>query len=184
MAVQRGNGGAAGEWRCSESWSFALVGLAELAGLWHDRSMRIGEFELRDPVPELRRPIAIAMLRPWIRRGKGRDAVAQHTPAALGRAGAGQACRAWQVLRLHEVSAADAHGQRSAGLHDSEHDHPLRARRRRRTATTCSCTYGSRTLSARYTAARSRTCCRTSTYGSTAGSAGCTIRCRTRGRCW
>ena len=32
--------------------------------------MRIGEFELRDPVPELRRPIAIAMLRPWIDVGR------------------------------------------------------------------------------------------------------------------
>ena len=32
--------------------------------------MRIGEFELRDPLPELNRPIAIAMLRPWIDVGK------------------------------------------------------------------------------------------------------------------
>ena len=32
--------------------------------------MRIGEFEFKDPVPELNRPIAIAMLRPWIDVGK------------------------------------------------------------------------------------------------------------------
>ena len=32
--------------------------------------MRIGEFELRDPVPELNRPIAVAMLRPWIDVGR------------------------------------------------------------------------------------------------------------------
>ncbi len=32
--------------------------------------MRIGEFDLRDPVPELSRPIAIAMLRPWIDVGR------------------------------------------------------------------------------------------------------------------
>ena len=32
--------------------------------------MRIGEFELKDPLPELNRPIAIAMLRPWIDVGR------------------------------------------------------------------------------------------------------------------
>ena len=32
--------------------------------------MRIGEFELREPLPELNRPIAIAMLRPWIDVGR------------------------------------------------------------------------------------------------------------------
>ena len=32
--------------------------------------MRIGEFELTDPVPELYRPVAIAMLRPWIDVGR------------------------------------------------------------------------------------------------------------------
>ncbi len=32
--------------------------------------MRIGEFELADPLPELNRPIAIAMLRPWIDVGR------------------------------------------------------------------------------------------------------------------
>ena len=32
--------------------------------------MRISEFELRDPVPELNRPIAVAMLRPWIDVGR------------------------------------------------------------------------------------------------------------------
>ncbi len=32
--------------------------------------MRLGEFELIDPVPELDRPIAIAMLRPWIDVGR------------------------------------------------------------------------------------------------------------------
>ncbi len=32
--------------------------------------MRIGEFELNDPVPELHRPVAIAMLRPWIDVGR------------------------------------------------------------------------------------------------------------------
>ena len=32
--------------------------------------MRIGEFELTDPVPELHRPVAIAMLRPWIDVGR------------------------------------------------------------------------------------------------------------------
>ncbi len=32
--------------------------------------MKIGEFELKDPVPELERPIAIAMLRPWIDVGR------------------------------------------------------------------------------------------------------------------
>ncbi len=32
--------------------------------------MRIGEFELKDPVPELNRPVAVAMLRPWIDVGR------------------------------------------------------------------------------------------------------------------
>ena len=32
--------------------------------------MRISEFEIRDPAPELRRPVAIAMLRPWIDVGR------------------------------------------------------------------------------------------------------------------
>ncbi len=32
--------------------------------------MRIGEFELTDPLPEMDRPIAIAMLRPWIDVGR------------------------------------------------------------------------------------------------------------------
>ena len=32
--------------------------------------MRIGEFEFKDPLPELNRPIAIAMLRPWIDVGR------------------------------------------------------------------------------------------------------------------
>ena len=32
--------------------------------------MQIGEFDLKDPVPELDRPIAIAMLRPWIDVGR------------------------------------------------------------------------------------------------------------------
>ena len=32
--------------------------------------MRISEFELKDPLPELNRPIAIAMLRPWIDVGR------------------------------------------------------------------------------------------------------------------
>ena len=32
--------------------------------------MRIGEFEFTDPVPEMDRPIAIAMLRPWIDVGR------------------------------------------------------------------------------------------------------------------
>lgn len=32
--------------------------------------MRISEFDIRDPAPELRRPVAIAMLRPWIDVGR------------------------------------------------------------------------------------------------------------------
>ena len=32
--------------------------------------MRIGEFEIRDPAPELHRPLAIAMLRPWVDVGR------------------------------------------------------------------------------------------------------------------
>ena len=32
--------------------------------------MRLGEFEIREPLPELNRPIAIAMLRPWIDVGR------------------------------------------------------------------------------------------------------------------
>ena len=47
-----------------------LAALAKSPRIWHDRAMRIGEFELRDPVPELNRPIAVAMLRPWIDVGR------------------------------------------------------------------------------------------------------------------
>ena len=47
-----------------------VAGLAESPYIWHDRTMRIGEFELRDPVPELNRPVAVAMLRPWIDVGR------------------------------------------------------------------------------------------------------------------
>ena len=32
--------------------------------------MRISEFDLREPVPDLNRPIAVAMLRPWIDVGR------------------------------------------------------------------------------------------------------------------
>ena len=45
-------------------------GVAKKQNIWHDRYMKIGEFELADPLPELNRPIAIAMLRPWIDVGR------------------------------------------------------------------------------------------------------------------
>ncbi len=34
--------------------------------LWQDNTMKVGVFELIDPLPELKEPHAIAMLRPWI----------------------------------------------------------------------------------------------------------------------
>ena len=47
-----------------------MAALAESPHIWHDRAMRISEFDLREPVPDLNRPIAVAMLRPWIDVGR------------------------------------------------------------------------------------------------------------------
>ena len=80
--------------------------------------MRINEFELRDPVPELRRPIAIAMLRPWIDVGRVGTLALNNSSVIWVR-------RSWEdwpsqeIFRLHQVPAQDAHRQWAACLHNS-----------------------------------------------------------------
>ncbi len=45
-------------------------GLAQIRKVCQDILMRVGEFELIEPVPELRNPCAIVMLRPWVDVGR------------------------------------------------------------------------------------------------------------------
>ena len=148
--------------------------------------MKIGEFELADPLPELNRPIAIAMLRPWIDVGTSRG----HSPSTS--CNAIWARRSWGDLPSLESSSTlpgtgprNAHRQRRARFfttpnsiihyaHDDSTDRGLPV----------SCTSGSRTISERRIAALFPRCCLTSTFRNTVASAACTTPCRTRGLCW
>ena len=46
------------------------MGLAHFRHVWHDIRMRVGAFDLIEPVPELHNTCAISMLRPWIDVGR------------------------------------------------------------------------------------------------------------------
>lgn len=42
------------------------MGLARRASTWHIECMKIGAFEIKEPVPELKEPHALVMVRPWV----------------------------------------------------------------------------------------------------------------------
>ena len=91
--------------------------------------MRIGEFELRDPVPELRRPIAIAMLRPWIDVGRVGTLALNILQRHLGAQELGRLVEPGKFFDFtrYRPRMRTVNGQRV--FHHSQHDHPPRARR-------------------------------------------------------
>ena len=63
--------------------------------------MRIGAFELDEPVPELNEPYAFVILKPWIDVNNVGTLVLNELESTIRGRGNGEACQAWSVLRFY-----------------------------------------------------------------------------------
>lgn len=59
-----------GSHSCGVEGFFEQEGVANWLALWQDIAMKIGGFELTEPLPELKEPHALAIVRPWVNVGR------------------------------------------------------------------------------------------------------------------
>ena len=81
-------------------------------------SMRVGAFEVSEPVPELHNTRAIAILRPWVDVGRVGTLALAKVEQHLGAKELGRLARPGHVLRFHQVPPPHAYRRKPPDHHN------------------------------------------------------------------